>query len=291
MLSDFTTRSGPGIGAPGRAANEISAGLPGQFSGLPDHHQSEFSTGSLEIRAATSRGLLHRHTGTGRQDEYSVTWDADTEQLLVVVCDGVGSLPDSHATAAAICEYLPEHFSVARDLGEAVRLSNAMLISSQARGGVNGASTVVAAAIRWLEGAMEVDAVAVGDSSAWRLDPASGAWSPIQAPSESASLHTTSVRPLPDPHLRGLSRQRFVTRHPVFLMSDGVSGPLSGSAQVAETLAGWWATPPQIFEFGAQVAFARKSHQDDRTVVGVWPVAEPTVDQSGAGGDDAGIEV
>ena len=29
--------------------------------------------------------------------------------------------------------------------------------------------------------------------------------------------------------------------------------------------------PPDPFTFAAQVGFARKSHMDDRTVVGIWP--------------------
>lgn len=231
---------------------------------------------------------MHRHTGTERQDEYSVTWHADTGHLLVVVCDGVGSLRDSRAAAAAICEYLPEHFCASGDLVEAVHRSNATLAVHQARGRTEGASTVVAAAIRSVDGAMDVDAVSVGDSAGWSLDPLNRVWTPFETLRESGIVHDTSVRPLPDANLREMARRRFVTRHPVFLMTDGVSGPLAASAQVAETLATWWADPPRIFEFGAQVAFARKSHQDDRTVVGVWPVVRPEgVGQFRAGGPDA----
>jgi hypothetical protein len=46
--------------------------------------------------------------------------------------------------------------------------------------------------------------------------------------------------------------------------------------QVKETLADWWAAPPNLFEFAQQVGFARRGHLDDRTVVGVWfEPAEP----------------
>ena len=37
------------------------------------------------------------------------------------------------------------------------------------------------------------------------------------------------------------------------------------------TLAAWWARPPDPLTFAAQVGFARKTHVDDRTVVGIWP--------------------
>jgi hypothetical protein len=54
-------------------------------------------------------------------------------------------------------------------------------------------------------------------------------------------------------------------------MTDGVGNPLAWSAEVRDTLARWWTRPPDPLGFAAQVGFARKSHIDDRTVVGIWP--------------------
>jgi hypothetical protein len=51
---------------------------------------------------------------------------------------------------------------------------------------------------------------------------------------------------------------------------------LQGSGQVRDTLGGWWAAPPDVFTFARQVAFARRGHMDDRTVVGVWFDREPS---------------
>jgi hypothetical protein len=53
-------------------------------------------------------------------------------------------------------------------------------------------------------------------------------------------------------------------------MTDGVGKPLENAQQVRDTLAGWWAAPPEIYTFAGQVGFARRAHIDDRTVVGVW---------------------
>jgi hypothetical protein len=54
-------------------------------------------------------------------------------------------------------------------------------------------------------------------------------------------------------------------------MNDGVSNPLSWGSGVRGTLARWWARPRDLFTFAARVGFARKTHTDDRTVIGIWP--------------------
>ena len=61
------------------------------------------------------------------------------------------------------------------------------------------------------------------------------------------------------------------------LMSDGVGDPLgAGTGEVGQTLAESWRKPPYILTFAAQVEFARRSFDDDRTVIAVWPVPEST---------------
>ena len=55
-------------------------------------------------------------------------------------------------------------------------------------------------------------------------------------------------------------------------MSDGVGNPLSYGPDVRAALAQWWARPPDPFTFAAQVGFAKRTHIDDRTAVGIWSV-------------------
>ena len=43
-----------------------------------------------------------------------------------------------------------------------------------------------------------------------------------------------------------------------------------GDGPVGSFLAQMWKTPPDMLSFGGQVGFARRSFDDDRTVVGVW---------------------
>ena len=74
-------------------------------------------------------------------------------------------------------------------------------------------------------------------------------------------------------------RSLTVAANGLFFMTDGVGRPVESIAAVRETLAGWWATEPTVFEFAAQVEFARRSHMDDRTVVGIWPTP-PAADEA-----------
>jgi hypothetical protein len=50
-----------------------------------------------------------------------------------------------------------------------------------------------------------------------------------------------------------------------------VDTPLgAGTGEVGRVLADLWAAPPEMLDFAAQVGFARRTFDDDRTVVGVW---------------------
>ena len=55
--------------------------------------------GDVEIRAASVRGLLHRHQSTPRQDAYAVRADPPVAWTAAAVCDGLGSLPRSELAA------------------------------------------------------------------------------------------------------------------------------------------------------------------------------------------------
>ena len=54
-------------------------------------------------------------------------------------------------------------------------------------------------------------------------------------------------------------------------MTDGIADCLGGGGLAADTMRGWWATPPQPVEFAAQVDFASAGFDDDRTLIGIWP--------------------
>jgi Protein phosphatase 2C len=286
------------IGDPGRAAREVRAGLPCQPWGWPDTAVDSASVSGLEARAASCRGLLHRYDGSPRQDAYSLGMlDADAG-LVLTVCDGVGSLPRSHEAAAAVCAVLPGVVSeILAAEGELdwskvfERASDAIvaIVESYARPGERPhrardcmATTVLCAVFRpESPGRVSVELAWIGDSVAWQLDggghwvplgPGSGTPDPALPSSAPAALRDGVTSALPgDQHALGRCSTAIGPGDAVFLMTDGVGDPLgTGAGEVGAALAALWAAPPDMLAFAAQVGFARRSFDDDRTVAGVW---------------------
>jgi hypothetical protein len=132
------------------------------------------------------------------------------------------------------------------------------------------ATTVVAVAVSPSAEGLQVDFARSDDSTAWWLSP-EGEWSELAGTmGAEGELHSGSVRALPTEEPRLWLERMPLEGGALFVMTDGVDGPLRGAAEVRARLAEWWCSPPPIFDFGSQVGFGRKGHMDDRTVVGVW---------------------
>jgi hypothetical protein len=287
------------VGDPGRAGTEPPAPIAGGGAApVPGPADAELTAAAVPgalLLAASVRGLDHRALAGPRQDAFALA--AAGETAIAVVCDGVGSLPRSHEAAALVSRQLAELAAEALRsqqpavLGsagapwpealwpEAFRGANQSL-RERARNG-DMATTAMALAIRRDRGAWAGEAAWVGDSPLWHLDD--GQWRQLAGPvEEDAEVHSTQVSALPLANGRCRVASFRVVGGAVFLMSDGVANPLRWSVQVQEALADWWggATPPDLFAFAAEVAFARKTHTDDRTVVGIWLAAGE--DQAGS---------
>lgn len=271
------------IGDPGRAATQLEPGPPTRFPDSADHELSDFRVPGAQVRAASVRGILHRYRNQPRQDRFSVVFDPSTMTLVVTVCDGVGQFPLSQEAAGFAAADVPRAYLRHGDWQIAVNEVNERLKDFVAAAGsrphldhvpdgVRMATTLVAAAVCLDPAERHVSVAWTDDSSAWVL--ADGRWRNLthdpDAYDDDNGLHSGRVRALPhaDPRLR--TAEHLLGDGPIFLMTDGVGVPLEGSVQVRETLAGWWATAPDVFTFAQQVGFARKGHMDDRTVVGVW---------------------
>jgi hypothetical protein len=277
------------IGSPGRAALELPEGAPGSRSGPADVELSAAALPGMLIRAATSRGLLHRGHGTPRQDAFALTSRGGS--AVAVVCDGVGQFGRSDEAAALVSRRLadlgaqgiawPETFACAND--QLRKLADEALANQGADRFRDGmATTAVAVAIR-REGDDWVGSAGwIGDSTLWHLGQ-DRTWKLLTGTFDEepeSPYHSSAVRPMPSGDGACSLTEFRVTGGALFVMSDGVSNPLKWSSDVQQALALWWRRPPDALTFAGQVGFARKAHVDDRTVIGLWP------DQGDVDGDD-----
>jgi hypothetical protein len=236
------------------------------------------------IRAASCRGILHRHRRTGRQDAFALGHRAQPGEepvAVLVVCDGVGSFERSDEAAALVSRRLAELGAAAVPWPDAYRQVNDELgkyaVSASPPGGPLAMATTAVAVSVGREVDDWVGEVAwVGDSPLWHLS-SGGDWTMIAGPSAETAAddyHAGSVRPLPSADGECSISPFRLSGGALFLMSDGVGNPLSYGPDVRAALAQWWAHPPDPFTFAAQVGFAKRTHIDDRTTVGIWSVQD-----------------
>jgi serine/threonine protein phosphatase PrpC len=228
------------------------------------------STTRIELRAASVRGLQHRAAIEPRQDAFAVQAAGD-DDVIVVVCDGVGSLPRSHEAAALAARRLSE---LGRDGAEwAVAFKGVNDELAPLAGGAPAmATTALAVRVRADDEGWHGQAAWVGDSPLWHLS-VDGDWTRCTHPDvtdDNQAVHATASAALPAANLPVAELELDQHDGALFLMTDGVGNPLAWIDEVQTALADWWADPPDIFDFGRQVAFARQTHVDDRTVVGLW---------------------
>jgi serine/threonine protein phosphatase PrpC len=138
------------------------------------------------------------------------------------------------------------------------------------------ASTLVVAVISMApatDGSREVYVLQVGDSSGWVLR--SGRWLSMgEVKNEGVAIaeSMTVALPLVPEVAPSLARGHLVPGDVLVLLTDGIGDALgSGRGEVGAALAELWATPPDPVQFAAQVGFGRKTFDDDRTALAVWP--------------------
>jgi hypothetical protein len=264
------------IGEPGRAAAETRDGPPPGVIGPSDLAVSSATLPNIRITAASVRGVQHRAEHTVRQDAFALAHASGTH-AVAVVCDGVGSLDRSDYAAALVSQQLAGDGAAGKPWPEAFEAANIRLTTVVAEWEATGfgamATTAVAVSASRLDGWWLGEVAWVGDSPLWHLDD-DGTWRPITPAGDGnaagQAFHSSSVRPMPTPDGACSWCSFRIRGGALFAMSDGVGNLLAWSAEVRATLARWWERPPDPLTFAAQVGFARKSHIDDRTVVGIW---------------------
>jgi hypothetical protein len=266
------------IGNPGRAALEVPDGPPPAVAGRSDIELSAASLPGMGIRAASVRGVQHRSRHTVRQDAFALGRSPDG-RAVAVVCDGVGSLDRSDYAAALVSQRLAEYGAAGTSWPDAFAAANTELAKTAAEwesAGFGGMATTAVAVTAWRSAGWWFGEVAwVGDSPLWHLGD-DAVWRPVTpvAADDETGYHSSGVRPLPAGEGAYSWCSFRVHGGALFAMTDGVGNPLAWADDVRETLARWWARPPDPLTFADQVGFARKAHVDDRTVVGIWPDGE-----------------
>lgn len=269
------------IGDSGRTAAAIGPCAPPPYPDSADHELSECAVPGAQVRAASVRGLMHRHKREPRQDRFSVVYDDATATLVIVVCDGVGEFALSQEAAAFVALDAPRAYLLHRDWYAAVAEVNRRLAEVAADAPHRTrlaavpdhgmATTLAAVAIRFTETRRLASIAWAGDTSVWFLEK--GGWESLtdeKPGGDPDAPDSGRVQALPAATAQPAVAERELLDGALFVTTDGIGNPLRDAGQVREALAGWWATPPDVFTFARQVGFARKSHLDDRTAVGVW---------------------
>jgi hypothetical protein len=263
------------IGEPGRAAAETPDGMPPAVIGPSDIAVSAATLPGIRITAASVRGVQHRAERTVRQDAFALAHTGGTH-AIAVVCDGVGSLDRSDYAATLVSQQLAGYGAAGASWPDAFEAANTQLAKVSAEWEAMGAgamaTTAVAVSVSRQDRYWLGETAWVGDSPLWHLDD-DGTWRSVMSAGDGdagRTFHSSGVQPMPTPDGACSWCSFRILGGALFVMSDGVGNPLAWSAEVRTTLARWWARPPGQLTFAAQVGFARKSHIDDRTAVGIW---------------------
>jgi serine/threonine protein phosphatase PrpC len=252
---------------------------------------------AVELRAASVRGLSHRHYGKVRQDGYAFTGTPDGRHLVIAVSDGVSAASHAHRAAQAVChngcnlivrqlEQLPpeklDWGILAGTLAHALVRNSARLAGVEegtmtpADAAVTHAATALFAVVdlKPENGLLPVQVFAIGDSSAWVLHGGTEWWplQPVKNAGAVIASSRTGALPLLGAELAPPVATELGPDDVLVLMTDGIADPLGdGRGEVGRFLAETWRCPPAPLAFAAQVDFGRKTHDDDRTAVAVWP--------------------
>ena len=311
---DFTPST---IGDPGRAFARtvpLPSTAPG---GMHDYAMDAAvisdadGTPRLVLRGASGRGLAHQQYGDPRQDDYGFALSADGDFLVAVVADGVSSGAWSHLAARLAAEEGSAHVANlltttnAVDIdwhGVLVMLSERMqdlcatLPSRDLRDveltpreiAEKMATTVIFGVVGVRpdeDGTHPVTVVRLGDTSGWILDAEDGwvALGDVKNEGNVIAESSTACLPLVPEGDPLVVQTTLGAGAALLLLTDGIGDPLgSGRGEVGAVLGQQWATPPHPIEFAGQVCFGRKTFDDDRGAIGIWPVSALEPDQSRA---------
>lgn len=258
---------------------------------IPDTICDGWSTEHLTLRVASVRGYSHRYSGIPRQDEAEVIYDSASSSVVFAVADGVSNAPHAHVGARVACQSTVEAIlhelkvegqrslnwqSVIGTVSEALIRQAATVLRQQSVAletatGCLG-TTLIAGRIWASAEGLTSEVARVGDSSAWVLERER--FYPTFEVKSTDDLISPAVSPLPRiPEVISATRVH-VGDDSVFLVgTDGFADPLGdGDGMVGQLFVEHLniAPPPRVFAH--LLDFSRETFDDDRTLIGVWPI-------------------
>ncbi len=255
------------LGQPSRTAGE-----PWRLDGVadvPDTVLDAARVGTLEVRAAATRGARHRVNGQVRQDAMSVA-ELGGRFVLVAVADGADDASHSHRGAHLAVRHAVSYLAWAlpgADL-DVVDMVGALRAADRAvrDAGPNPETrrttlTVAVIELGWTGQGHRYRAVRVGDSPAMMLTD--GVFLPLFGKRGGGDCLPTPRGPADG--VRGVLRPG----EALVVASAGVGTPVRESP-VGTYLAQAWAQPPGPVAFLHHLQFDLRAYDEDRTAVVVW---------------------
>lgn len=284
------------IGDPGRQAEIVPVHGP-LCVGVSDTELDFFTAEPFEVRACSTRGASHRHAGVPRQDAYCLATNDDWVALCVAdgVSQGRHSQVAAETASRAACKLVLEAAGGEQDwTALANRVSRRIVEEARYRrlvdvGAIEDLAEQVRAVRQILSTTLVVALVArtaaasgaypctlvvlAGDSGAYLLREQAFSVLAGGKDLDPNRVADSSVHPLPGPTRPTVLEMELEPGQALLLTSDGVGDALGdGTGDVGSVLAGRWTAPPTAAQLLVDVNFLRRSYDDDRTVVGLWPL-------------------
>lgn len=267
------------------------------FPFRPDIVVDGWSTPEIAYRGASLRGQSHRYYGDPRQDDFAMH-ALESGRCVVAVADGVGNCTHAHVGATtAVRQAVRWLASNAPSIGDQVDWKTAIdgaawsiIKQAQAVLGLEepdpdlavkqfSTTLVVAVIDPQDDGGLTAEIVDIGDSSAWLLSDKAG-FRPLitgKSDDETSGVSSGAVFGLPRvPASPTAAVSRMEPNDVLLIGTDGIGDPLGdGDGSVGGVLRDLCLRGelPSPIEFAHAVDFSRRSFDDDRTLVAVWPRA------------------
>jgi hypothetical protein len=254
------------LGPPSRAAS-----MPWRLDAVvdvPDTVIDAGQVGTLEVRAASTRGAAHRSRGEVRQDAVGVL-GISKRYVLAAVADGVSAASHAHRGAQLAVRHALGYLAWAlpgADLDQ-VDMVNALRTAGRAVRDAGPAPesrsttlTVAVVELGWAGQGHRYRAVRVGDSPALVLT--SGAFLPLFAKQADDCL--------PAPHGPGDRVHGVLRAGEALVLATGGLGTPVRETPVGAYLAQAWAEVPGPVAYLHHLQFDLRNFDDDRSAVVIW---------------------